>query len=53
MGDLLHLRRRSVYYRLDRIEQIIGYSLDLPDRRARLYALRGRDLLNDQTAMQS
>lgn len=51
MGELLHLRRRSVYYRLDRIEQILGYSLDLPDRRARLYvALRGRELLNDQSA---
>ncbi|MFZ0386271.1 MAG: helix-turn-helix domain-containing protein, partial [Solirubrobacteraceae bacterium] len=51
MGELLHLRRRSVYYRLDRIEEILGYSLDLPDRRARLYvALRGRELLNDQSA---
>lgn len=51
MGDLLHLRRRSVYYRLDRIEKVLGYSLDSPDRRARLYvALRGRELLNDQSA---
>lgn len=46
MCSLLHLRRRSVYYRLERIEQIVGYSLDLPDRRARLYvALRGLELL--------
>ena len=48
MAELLHLRRRSVYYRLNRIEEILGYSLDISDRRARLYvALRGRDLLND------
>lgn len=51
MGQLLHLRRRSVYYRLERIEQVLGCSLDRPDRRARLYvALRGRELLNDQPA---
>ena len=48
MAELLHLRRRSVYYRINRIEEILGYSLDISDRRARLYvALRGRDLLND------
>lgn len=48
-GRLLHLRRRSVYYRLGRIEKTLGYSLDLPDRRARLYiALRGRELLREQ-----
>jgi purine catabolism regulator len=46
MCSLLYLRRRSVYYRLERIEQLLGYSLDLPDRRARLYvALRGHELL--------
>ncbi len=48
MGRVLHLRRRSVYYRLDRIERLLGGSLDTPDRRARLYlALRARELLTD------
>ena len=48
MAGLLHLRRRSVYYRLERIEQVLGASLDEPDRRARLYvAMRARELLND------
>ncbi len=50
-AGLLHLRRRSVYYRLERLEQILGYSVDSPDRRARLYvALRARELLTDQPA---
>jgi PucR family transcriptional regulator, purine catabolism regulatory protein len=51
-ASLLHLRRRSVYYRLERLEQTLGYSIDAPDRRARLYvALRGRELLTDQPAL--
>jgi purine catabolism regulator len=54
MCSLLHLRRRSVYYRLERIEQLLGYSLDLPDRRARLYvALRGHELLDESHASAS
>ena len=45
-ASLLHLRRRSVYYRLERLERILGHSIDAPDRRARLYvALRARELL--------
>jgi purine catabolism regulator len=48
-AEILHLRRRSVYYRLERIEQVLGHSVDLPDRRARLYvALRARELLHDR-----
>ena len=48
-ASLLHLRRRSVYYRLERLEQILGHSIDAPDRRARLYvALRARELLGTQ-----
>jgi purine catabolism regulator len=48
MGRVLHLRRRSVYYRLERIEQLLGGSLDTPDLRARLYlALRARELLDE------
>ncbi len=42
----LQLQRRSVYYRLDRIEQLIGGSLDDPELRVRLYiALRAREIL--------
>ncbi|MFZ0040667.1 MAG: PucR family transcriptional regulator ligand-binding domain-containing protein [Solirubrobacteraceae bacterium] len=45
----LFLRRRSVYYRLEHIEEILGCSLDSPERRGRLYlALRARELLNDR-----
>jgi purine catabolism regulator len=51
-AEILHLRRRSVYYRLDRIEQVLGHSVDSPDRRARLYvALRARELLRDRPMM--
>lgn len=43
----LQLQRRSVYYRLDRIEQLIGGSLDDPELRVRLYvALRAREILH-------
>jgi purine catabolism regulator len=42
----LQLQRRSVYYRLGRIEQLIGGSLDDPELRVRLYvALRAREML--------
>ncbi len=42
----LQLQRRSVYYRLERIEQLIGGSLDDPEQRVLLYvALRAREIL--------
>jgi purine catabolism regulator len=42
----LQLQRRSVYYRLDRIEGLISGSLDDPELRVRLYvALRAREIL--------
>jgi purine catabolism regulator len=51
-AEMLHLRRRSVYYRLERIEQVLGHSVDSPDRRARLYvALRARELLHDRPTL--
>jgi purine catabolism regulator len=50
----LHLQRRSVYYRLERIEQLLGRSLDEPEQRARLYvALRGHEMLGGSTTVQS
>jgi purine catabolism regulator len=53
-AESLFLRRRSVYYRLERIEQVLGCSLDSADRRARLYlALRARELLEDRPARAS
>ena len=43
----LHLQRRSVYYRLDRIEKLLGRSLDDPEQRVRLYvAFRAQELLD-------
>jgi purine catabolism regulator len=45
-AELLHLQRRSVYYRLERIEALLDRSLDTPVHRVRLYvALRARELL--------
>lgn len=45
-AQMLHLQRRSIYYRLERIEELLGRSIDLPAQRARLYvALRGNELL--------
>ncbi|MDX6653760.1 MAG: PucR family transcriptional regulator, purine catabolism regulatory protein, partial [Solirubrobacterales bacterium] len=42
----LQLQRRSVYYRLERIEELLGGSVDDPELRVRLYvALRGREML--------
>jgi purine catabolism regulator len=42
----LQLQRRSVYYRLERIEELLGGSVDDPEMRVRLYlALRGREML--------
>lgn len=49
-AETLFLSRRSVYYRIERIEEILGCSLDATERRGRLYlALRARELLNDPT----
>lgn len=43
---MLQLQRRSVYYRLERIEQLLGSSVDDPELRVRLYvALRAREML--------
>jgi purine catabolism regulator len=45
-AKMLHLQRRSVYYRLERIEQLLGRSLNDPEQRVRLYiALRAHDIL--------
>ncbi len=43
----LHLERRSLYYRLERIESLLGRSLDDPASRLRLeVALQGLDVLS-------
>lgn len=45
-ADALYLQRRSVYYRLTRIEELLGHSLEPADYRARLYlAMRAREVL--------
>jgi PucR family transcriptional regulator, purine catabolism regulatory protein len=45
-ADILFLQRRSVYYRLTRIEDLLGRSLEPADHRVRLYvALRAREVL--------
>jgi PucR family transcriptional regulator, purine catabolism regulatory protein len=45
-AEALYLQRRSVYYRLTRIEELLGRSLELADHRVRLYlALRAREVL--------
>ena len=49
-AELLHLQRRSVYYRLERIEEMLGRSLDQPLHRARLFvALRANELLETRS----
>lgn len=51
-AEALFLQRRSVYYRLTRIEQLLRRSIDSPDHRMRLYlAMRAREVLEtrDQT----
>jgi purine catabolism regulator len=46
-AQLLHLQRRSVYYRLTRIEELLGRDIDTPSNRARLFlALRAREMLD-------
>ncbi len=48
-AQALHLQRRSVYYRLERIERLLGRSIESPVQRVRLYvALRARELLSAQ-----
>ncbi|MEV4129953.1 PucR family transcriptional regulator ligand-binding domain-containing protein [Nocardia sp. NPDC049707] len=42
----LYVQRRTLYYRLERIETLLGRSLDDPDaRQALIFAVRGHDLL--------
>jgi purine catabolism regulator len=49
-AEALLLQRRSVYYRLSRIEEILGKSIDTPDHRVRLYlALRVQELLESRS----
>lgn len=49
-AEALTLQRRSVYYRLSRIEEILGKSIDTPDHRVRLYlALRVQELLESRS----
>ena len=51
-ADVLFLQRRSVYYRLKRIEELLGRSLEPSDHRARLYiALRAREVLETGAAV--
>jgi purine catabolism regulator len=46
----LHLERRSLYYRLERIERLLGKRLDEPATRLRLeVALQGLDLLQQRS----
>ena len=45
-AQALYLQRRSIYYRLDKIEELLGRSIDPADHRVRLYlALRAREVL--------
>jgi purine catabolism regulator len=46
-AEALHLQRRSVYYRLDRIERLLQRPLQDPEQRVRWYiALRAREMLD-------
>jgi PucR family transcriptional regulator, purine catabolism regulatory protein len=48
----LHIQRRTLYYRLERLNTLLGMSLDDPDVRQRLLlALRGLELLNKSTVV--
>jgi purine catabolism regulator len=45
-AQLVFVQRRTLYYRLERIEDLLGRSLDDPDtRQALIFAVRGHDLL--------
>ncbi len=47
----LHLERRSLYYRLDKIEKLLGRRLDDPATRLRLeVALQGLDVLRQRSS---
>jgi purine catabolism regulator len=53
-ADALYLQRRSVYYRLTRIEDLLGRSIDPADHRVRLYlALRAREVLEGGVAAET
>jgi purine catabolism regulator len=42
----LHIERKSLYYRLDRIRSLLRHDLDAPEMSARIFlALRGLELL--------
>lgn len=46
----LHVERRSIYYRLERIEEVLGQSLDDPDVKLGLsVALRALNLIEDRS----
>ncbi|KXF54386.1 hypothetical protein AXA44_07245 [Rhodococcus sp. SC4] len=48
-AQLLFVQRRTLYYRLDRITELLGRSLDDTDaRQALIFAVRGHDLLHRQ-----
>jgi PucR family transcriptional regulator, purine catabolism regulatory protein len=48
-AQLLFVQRRTLYYRLERISNLLGRSLDDPDtRQALIFAVRGHDLLQRQ-----
>jgi purine catabolism regulator len=45
-AQALYLQRRSIYYRLDKIEELLGRSIEPADHRVRLYlALRALEVL--------
>jgi purine catabolism regulator len=49
-AQLLFVQRRTLYYRLERISNLLGRSLDDPDtRQALIFAVRGHDLLQRQS----
>lgn len=46
-AQLLFVQRRTLYYRLERISELLGRSLDDPEiRQALIFAVRGHDLLH-------
>ena len=53
-ADALFLQRRSIYYRLTRIEELLGRSIEPADHRARLYvALRAREVLEGRASAEA
>jgi purine catabolism regulator len=50
-ANLLFIQRRTLYYRLERIEGLLGRSIgDSDTRQALIFAVRGHDLLQRQTS---